>query len=35
MIIAEAFGRALVVEPYLATVVMGGGVLRHAGNGRC
>jgi pimeloyl-CoA dehydrogenase small subunit len=33
MIIAEAFGRALSVEPYLATVVMSGGVLRHAGNG--
>ena len=32
MIIAEAFGRALAIEPYLATVVMCGGVLRHAGN---
>jgi pimeloyl-CoA dehydrogenase small subunit len=32
MIVAEAFGRALAVEPYLATVVLGGGVLRHAGN---
>ena len=32
MIIAEAFGRALAVEPYLATVVLAGGVLRHAGN---
>jgi pimeloyl-CoA dehydrogenase small subunit len=32
MIIAEAFGRALAIEPYLATVVMGGGVLRHSGN---
>jgi pimeloyl-CoA dehydrogenase small subunit len=32
MIIAEALGRALAVEPYLATVVMSGGVLRHAGN---
>jgi pimeloyl-CoA dehydrogenase small subunit len=32
MIIAEAFGRALPVEPYLATVIMSGGVLRHAGN---
>src|SRR5262247_3039303 len=31
-IIAEAFGRALAVEPYLATVVLAGGVLRHAGN---
>ena len=26
----EAFGRALVVEPYFATVVMCGGLLRHA-----
>ena len=32
MIIAEAFGRALAIEPYLATVVMCGGALRHAGN---
>ena len=32
MIIAEAFGRALAIEPYLATVVLAGGVLRHAGN---
>jgi pimeloyl-CoA dehydrogenase small subunit len=32
MIIAEALGRALAVEPYLATVVMSGGVLRHSGN---
>jgi alkylation response protein AidB-like acyl-CoA dehydrogenase len=32
MIIAEAFGRALAIEPYLATVVMSGGALRHAGN---
>ena len=29
-IVMEAFGRALVVEPYLATVVMCGGLLRHA-----
>ncbi len=29
-IIMEAFGRALVVEPYLATVVICGGLLRHA-----
>jgi len=33
MIIAEAFGRALAIEPYLATVVLAGGALRHAGNG--
>jgi pimeloyl-CoA dehydrogenase small subunit len=32
MIVAEAFGRALAIEPYLATVIMSGGVLRHAGN---
>jgi pimeloyl-CoA dehydrogenase small subunit len=29
MIIAEALGRALAIEPYLATVVLGGGALRH------
>jgi pimeloyl-CoA dehydrogenase small subunit len=29
MLIVEAFGRALVLEPYLPTVVLGGGVLRH------
>ena len=29
MLIGEAFGRALVLEPYLPTVVLGGGVLRH------
>jgi pimeloyl-CoA dehydrogenase small subunit len=29
MIVMEALGRALVLEPYLATVVVGGGVLRH------
>ena len=32
MIIAEALGRALAVEPYLATVIMCGSVLRHSGN---
>ena len=32
MIVAEAFGRALAVEPYFATVVLGGGALRHANN---
>lgn len=30
MLVMEAFGRALVLEPYLATVVLGGGVLRRA-----
>jgi pimeloyl-CoA dehydrogenase small subunit len=29
MIVMEAFGRALALEPYLAAVVLGGGVLRH------
>src|SRR6202049_5123444 len=28
----EAFGRPLVLEPFLATVVLGGGFLRHGGN---
>ncbi|MBV9565679.1 MAG: pimeloyl-CoA dehydrogenase small subunit, partial [Bradyrhizobium sp.] len=32
MIVMEALGRALVIEPYLATVVLGGGVLRHGGS---
>jgi len=32
MIVAEAFGRALALEPYLATVILGGGLLRRAGN---
>ena len=31
MIIMQAFGRALSLEPYLATVVLGGGLLRHGG----
>lgn len=31
MIVLEAFGRGLVVEPYLATVVLGLGLLRRAG----
>lgn len=31
MIVMEAFGRGLVVEPYLATVVLGLGLLRRAG----
>ena len=30
MIVTEAFGRGLVLEPYLATIVLGGGLLRHA-----
>jgi len=30
MIVMEAFGRALILEPYFATVILAGGVLRHA-----
>jgi len=32
MILMEEFGKALVVEPYLATVVIAGGFLRHSGH---
>ena len=32
MIIMEEFGRGLVVEPYLGTVVVAGGFLRHGGS---
>ncbi|WP_166267157.1 acyl-CoA dehydrogenase family protein [Marinobacter caseinilyticus] len=32
MLVMESFGRALVVEPYLATVVLGGGLVRDAGS---
>ena len=32
MIVMEAFGRALVLEPYLATVVLGGAFLRLGGS---
>lgn len=32
MLVMDLFGRHLVLEPYLATVVLGGGCLRHAGN---
>jgi pimeloyl-CoA dehydrogenase small subunit len=28
----EAFGRGLVVEPYLSTVILGGGLIRHGGS---
>jgi pimeloyl-CoA dehydrogenase small subunit len=31
MVVMEEFGRALVVEPYLQTVVLAGGLLKHAG----
>lgn len=32
MIVMEAFGRALVVEPYVPTVVIAGGLIDHAGS---
>lgn len=32
MIVMEALGKSLVIEPYLATVVLGGGFLRHGGS---
>src|ERR1700746_536843 len=32
MIAMEAFGHALALEPFLATVVLGGGFLRHGGS---
>lgn len=32
MIAMEEFGRALVVEPFVPTVVIGGGLLRHGGS---
>jgi pimeloyl-CoA dehydrogenase small subunit len=32
MVVMEAFGRALVREPYFATVVLGGGLIRHGGS---
>jgi pimeloyl-CoA dehydrogenase small subunit len=32
MIVMEAFGRALALEPYLATIVLGGGFLKHGGS---
>jgi pimeloyl-CoA dehydrogenase small subunit len=32
MIVMEALGRALALEPYLATVVLAGGLVRHAGS---
>ncbi len=31
MIVMESFGRGLVLEPYFATVILGGGLLRRAG----
>ncbi|HEX3347050.1 MAG TPA: acyl-CoA dehydrogenase family protein [Acetobacteraceae bacterium] len=32
MIVMEAFGRGLVLEPYFAAVVLGGGLIRRAGD---
>jgi pimeloyl-CoA dehydrogenase small subunit len=32
MIVMEAFGRGLALEPYLASVILGGGLLRAAGH---
>jgi alkylation response protein AidB-like acyl-CoA dehydrogenase len=32
MVVMEEFGKALVVEPYLGTVVIGGGFLKHSGH---
>jgi len=32
MLTMESFGKALVVEPYLPTVILAGGLLRHAGS---
>lgn len=32
MLVAEAFGRGLVVEPFFATVVLGGGLIKRAGS---
>ncbi len=33
MIIMEEFGKALVIEPYLGSVVIGGGFMKHSGYG--
>ena len=32
MIVMEAFGRGLILEPYFATVILGGGLVRLGGN---
>ncbi|RYF99362.1 MAG: pimeloyl-CoA dehydrogenase small subunit, partial [Caulobacteraceae bacterium] len=31
MIVSEEFGKGLVIEPYLQTVIIGGNFLRHGG----
>ncbi len=33
LVIMEEFGRALAVEPYVPTVVIGGGLVKHGGSG--
>lgn len=32
LLVMESFGRALVIEPYLSTVVLGGGIIQDAGS---
>lgn len=32
MLVMEAFGRAAILEPYLASIILGGTALRHAGS---
>jgi pimeloyl-CoA dehydrogenase small subunit len=32
MVVMEEFGKALVIEPYMGTVVIGGGFLKHSGH---
>ncbi len=34
LVVMQEFGRGLVVEPYLGTVVIGGGFLKHSGHAR-
>jgi alkylation response protein AidB-like acyl-CoA dehydrogenase len=34
MVVMQRFGRGLVVEPYLANVILAGGILKRAGNAR-
>lgn len=34
LVVMQEFGRSLVVEPYLGTVVIGGGFLKHSGHAR-
>ena len=35
MIVMESFGRVLALEPYLASVVLGGGLVRLGGSAPC